>query len=365
MIKKNRFIIFYILLVILCIGIYLFTCNNHSFYKKDLAKVVDIEERYDTTREASFGYKDKYYIQTITLEILNNEYQGEKIVVENEYDDGLAFYEKYEKNEVLFVDLNYTSSKKLQGTIEGIKRDKYFVLITIIFILTIILVGKLKGLLAILGLIINLIVFVIAVNLNTTGTGLVIALSISSIIFTVTGLLLASGLNKCTLASIISSILGLLITLGIALLVFYFSKGEGIRFDQMELLTRPYKSIFICELMIGGLGAIMDISITITSAFKELINKNNKITSKDLIKSGIEIGKDVTGTMINVLFFTYICGVLPTLVILFRNGIPIYELRTQYISLELVRALTGAIGITLTIPIAIATSIFILRRKQK
>ena len=219
--------------------------------------------------------------------------------------------------------------------------------------------------LAILGLIINLIVFVIAVNLNTTGTGLVIALSISSIIFTVTGLLLASGLNKCTLASIISSILGLLITLGIALLVFYFSKGEGIRFDQMELLTRPYKSIFICELMIGGLGAIMDISITITSAFKELINKNNKITSKDLIKSGIEIGKDVTGTMINVLFFTYICGVLPTLVILFRNGITIYELRTQYISLELVRALTGAIGITLTIPIAIATSIFILRRKQK
>lgn len=362
---KNKFIILYILLLALCISLYLFTINNHSFYKKDIAKIINIEERYDTTREVTYGYKDNYYIQKLTLEVLNNKYKGEKVIVENEYDDGLAYYEKYKVGETVFVDINTTTNNELQISIEGIKRDKYFVLITIIFILVIVLVGRLKGFLSIIGLMINISIFTISISLNVTGRGLLIALIISSVIFCITGLILSSGINKCTLSSIISSLLGTLTTILIACIVLWSTKGNEIRFDQIELLTRPYESVFISSLLIGSLGAIMDISVTITSSFKELISKNVKIKTKELIKSGIEIGKDVTGTMINVLFFTYICGVLPTLSILFRNGVPIYELRTEYISLELVRALTGAIGITITIPIAIATSIFILRRSEK
>ena len=268
---KNKFIILYILLLVLCISIYLFTINNHSFYKKDIAKIIKIEERYDTTREVTYGYKDNYYIQKLTLEVLNNKYKGEKVIVENEYDDGLAYYEKYKIGETVFVDINTTTNNELQISIEGIKRDKYFVLITIIFILVIVLVGRLKGFLSIIGLMINISIFITSISLNVTGRGLLIALIISSVIFCITGLILSSGINKCTLSSIISSLLGTLTTILIAWIVLWSTKGNEIRFDQIELLTRPYESVFISSLLIGSLGAIMDISVTITSSFKELI----------------------------------------------------------------------------------------------
>ena len=136
------------------------------------------------------------------------------------------------------------------------------------------------------------------------------------------------------------------------------------RFENMELLTRPYEGIFISEIILGGLGAIMDISISISSSLNEMLQKDPKITSKQLIKSGFNIGRDIMSTMINVLFFTYICSVIPNLTILFRNGINLSSLINSYITLEMTRALIGAIGITITIPISVYTTVFMYKRRD-
>ena len=116
------------------------------------------------------------------------------------------------------------------------------------------------------------------------------------------------------------------------------------------------------ELIMGGLGAIMDICMTITSSLDELVNKNKKISNKSLIASGKIIGKDIVGTMINVLFFTYICGLLPNFIIFYRNGININMMITEFISLEMCRALVGSIGIVLSIIISIYTFIYVYKR---
>lgn len=151
----------------------------------------------------------------------------------------------------------------------------------------------------------------------------------------------------------------------ISLIVINTTKYSGIRLENIELLTRPYEGIFISEIILGGLGAIMDISISISSSLNEILEKNPKISQKQLIKSGFNIGKDIMSTMINVLFFTYICTSIPNLVILFRNGISLSILTREYISIEMTRALTGAIGITITIPIAIYTTILLYKRRIK
>lgn len=365
--EKNSkiFLIIYIILIIISVIIYFSTKYNYNRYKQNIGEIIDVEDTYLDTKEVTYGYKEDYYKQTLKIKLLNNEYKNQEITIENEYESGGAYSEKYQKGNILFLNLNKTTSGNLVGSISGMKRDHYIVLITLIFILSIILVGRFKGLLAIISVISNILIFITIINLNNHGINIIFLMSFSAIIYCVIGLTLASGFNKNTLAAIISSLLGLATTMLIALTVMRFTNFRGVRFDQMELLTRPYKEIFISELLIAGLGAIMDISITITSAFKELINQNKKISKKELAKSGINIGKDVTGTMINVLFFTYICSVIPTLIILFRNGIPLSELKTEYISLEMVRALVGAIGITITIPIAIIISLLILRRNNK
>jgi uncharacterized membrane protein len=189
--------------------------------------------------------------------------------------------------------------------------------------------------------------------------GLAILSFIGAIIFSIICLTLVSGFNKKTLSAVISSIIGVAVVTLISLIVIKITKYSGIRFEQMELLTRPYESIFISEIILGGLGAIMDISISMSSSLNELIEKDNKISRKQLIKSGFNIGKDIMSTMINVLFFTYICTGIANLTIYLRNGITLNTLLDEYISLEMTRALTGAIGITITIPIAIYTTLLI------
>lgn len=365
-IKNNKkFIILYSILVIIGIIAIIFTFNNHSLYKETIAKIISAEEEYISTDTITYGYHEDIYKQTIKAKVINGEDKGTEVTITNEYHKGEAYDQKYKKGDEIFVSINKRDDIIKNTHIEGYKRDKYIVILIVAFSLTIILVGHLKGFFSIISVILNIFLFNIIVMLNGKGLSLPILSFVGSIIFSTICLTLVSGLNKKTLSAIISSIIGVSVTMLITVIVIHFSEFSGVRFEQMELLTRPYDGIFISELILGGLGAIMDISISMSSSLNELIEKDEKITFKSLTKSGFAIGKDIMSTMINVLFFTYICSVIPNLTIYFRNGVEISTLIDQYISLEMTRALVGAIGITLTIPIAIYTTLFIYKRRNK
>src|SRR5690625_5423047 len=91
----------------------------------------------------------------------------------------------------------------------------------------------------------------------------------------------------------------------------------------MQFLTRPYKLIFLAGLFIGSLGAVMDVAISISSALYELYQKNNDISDEALKASGMDIGKDIMGTMTNILFFAYVSGSMPMLILYLKNYSPI------------------------------------------
>lgn len=365
-IKNNKkFIILYSIIFLIGITAIIFTFNNYSFYKEPIAKIISTEEEYISTDTITYGYHEDIYKQTIKAKILNGEDKGTEVNITNEYHKGAAYDQKYKKGDEIFVSLNKRDGTIKNTHIEGYKRDKYIVILIVVFALTLIIVGKLKGFFSLISVILNIFIFNIIVMLNTKDISLPVLSFIGAIIFSIICLTLVSGFNKKTLSAIISSIIGVSTTMLITLLVIHFSQYSGVRFEQMELLTRPYEGIFISELILGGLGAIMDISISMSSSLNELIEKDEKITFKALTKSGFAIGKDIMSTMINVLFFTYICSVIPNLTIYFRNGIELSTLIDQYISLEMTRALVGAIGITLTIPISIYTTLIIYKRRHK
>ena len=94
------------------------------------------------------------------------------------------------------------------------------------------------------------------------------------------------------------------------------------------------------------------------------MKKINHISIKALKTSGLEIGKDIMGTMTNILFFAYISGSIPMLILYLKNASPLGFTLSMNLSLELARALAGGIGIVLTIPIGLYTSIFFINRKK-
>ncbi len=365
LVKKNKrkTTFFYGIMVLFFLSAIIFTKNNFYLYQKPIAKIIAVEETYvKDTQEGNYGYKTAIYEQTIKAMIKNTEYKNRVITIKNTYHKGEVYTQKYHKNDEIFVSLNVTKNDIISAHIEGYKRDKYFVILTSLFIITITIIGQKKGLFSCMSVIANIILFNLVIYFNAKGLSLVLLSFFASFLSCTICLTLVSGFNKKTLSAIISSYCGLTLTMLISLLVIHISHYQGLRFDQMELLTRPYEGIFISEIIMGGLGAIMDISITISSSLNEIIAKNNQVTLKELIQSGKNIGRDVTSTMINVLFFSYICGTIPNLVLYFKNGITISSLLSEFISLEMARALIGGIGICLTIIISILVTILLYKR---
>ena len=144
------------------------------------------------------------------------------------------------------------------------------------------------------------------------------------------------------------------------MLIFFVTLNTTEPFDygMMEYLgsTENPEHLFIAEVMFAGLGAIMDVAVTLTSAMEELIRKKPDISLRKLFHSGREIGYDIMGTMISVLLFTFAAGLIPSFLIRMNNDVPFITNIKQYIPFEISRFLIESIGIVAAIPISIAVS---------
>ena len=185
------------------------------------------------------------------------------------------------------------------------------------------------------------------------------------LLFSVLSLMFASGLNKKTLSAVVSVMISAFVMLALLLIVVKTTDYKGINFTELSFLTVPPEDIILPELLIGSVGAVMDVAITISSAMSELIDKNKDISEKELNRSAKEIGKDIMGTMSNVLFFTYLCAGLPVFVLAIRNGYMLRNYISSNFSLEMARFLVGSIGIVLTIPVSAFVSIRIMKRMKR
>ncbi|MFJ7468320.1 YibE/F family protein [Peribacillus frigoritolerans] len=346
-----------------------FVHHNYSFYEQPIAKVIKTNLENTTELNDMYENKDRLYTQSIIAEIQNGKEKGKLIHLKNEYSSSGAFDQEYRVGNDLFVsiDTKTKENSELTGTIKDVKRDKFVLSVAWVFIFTLLIVGKKQGLLSIISLAVNAILLSYALDfyLNTSNIGLVLICSISIILFTVFSLLLVNGFNEKTYAAVIATLLGTFLSLFIAYLVMWLTSEKGLRYEEMQFITRPYKMVFMAGLFIGSLGAVMDIAITMSSSIFGLYEKNNEISVKALKTSGLEIGKDIMGTMTNILFFAYISGSIPMIILYLNNESALGFTLSMNLTLELARALAGGIGIVLTIPIGLYVSIFFINRKRE
>ena len=361
---NNKQLIFYIIVAVCFIFSIFFVYNNHQFYDRPIAKVIQTEVTETTETIDLYENEDTLFTQQITAEIKNGEEKGQRVQMVNEYSSSGAYDFSYKKGDELFVAVDKDNTS-LTGNITDVKRDKYLVIAMWIFIFTLLLVGKKQGLFATVSLAINMILLSWALDLYVnTGLNLLWISGITVVLFTISSLLLVNGRNEKTYAAIITTVLGTSISLLITYLAMWFTSEKGLYYEEMAFLTRPYQLVFLAGLFIGALGAVMDVAISISSALYEFYQKDHNISNNALKKSGFNIGKDIMGTMTNTLLFAYISGSIPILIVYFKNSSPLGFALSLNLSLEMARALSGGIGIVLTIPIGVYTTIYFINRKR-
>lgn len=339
-----------ILLVLLSI---IFVTNNHFLYKHAIVEINQVTLNESEEIMALPNIEDTLFHQTLVGTLKNGSQKGETVVLNNTYSSSGAFDHQYQLGDEVFITIENDLKRPYEGRIDYPKRDSSLLLVAWLFIITVVLIGGKSGLYSLLSLALNIFVGLFILSAVPKKTSLLLLISGLVLFFTVTSLLLISGKNKKTYSAILATLLGTFAAFMIAFFVMATTSQKGLRYEEMAFATRNPQNVFLASLLIGSLGAAMDIAITITSSLYELYDKNNHIKKRDLKKSGVEIGRDIMGSMTNVIFFAYVSGSIPMLLLYLKNGSSIGFTFSMNLSLELARAAVGGIAIVLTIPISI------------
>lgn len=347
--KYKKILIIHSVIFLILSSAVVWVFHDYEIYKnKTILRVTEIENRQ--------------YVQNITGKIMNGEYKGEVAKAENGYSESGAFDEKYEVGDELFVELNANSGGDLNCSIVDMKRDKYLAVIVAILIWGLLIVAGKRGLFAIISVSVNIVLLTFALELYSKGYNILNIFNCLVIAYTIICLLFISGFSIKTFSAIVSILGSLIITMVIFRVSYHYS--NGVEFFLMDYLISPddLYELFMSEILIGGLGAIMDVAITISSAIFELLGKNSSISLKSLFISGRQIGYDIMGTMISVLLFTFVCGSIPFIVLQLKNGYNLVNIVSVHLPFEIYRFLAGGIGILLSIPISIGASVLFGRK---
>ena len=349
--KKIRMDI--ILILIMSIISIIFIYNDDFLYKDEIMKITSIKINNTIIKKNYIGFKEKHMEESITGIITNGRNKGKKIVIDYEETYSSVVTDKYRVNDKVFIKNN---------NIEGLKRDVYISILVLIFINLIYIVGKYKGILSIVSVIFNFIIFYLGLNLYFKGINILFICIVESVIFSCLSLFISNGFEKMSISAVLSVVVTILFIMIMTFIISKVTNYRGINFNELKFLTVPPEDILLPELLIGSIGAVMDVAITISSSINELINKNSRISIKNLNKSSKEIGKDIMSTMCNVLFFTYLGAGLPIYVLAIRNGYSVSNFIKGNFSLELTRFLVGGIGIIMSIPITTYISVNIFKK---
>lgn len=110
--------------------------------------------------------------------------------------------------------------------------------------------------------------------------------------------------------------------------------------------------LLFAAILISSLGAIMDIAISIASSVNELYLSNRGLEVKDLFNSGMNVGRDMMGTMANTLIIAFTGTSLNLLVLLYSWNVTYYQLiNNNMIGIYIIQAVSGSIAVILTVPL--------------
>ena len=306
--------------------------------------------------------------QLVKVKILDGKYKGKIINVQNQLTSSPA-YDINVKNGMRVV-LDVEKNGKLSDiNISDLDRIPALMIITGLFLSLLLIIGGKRGLKALFSLVFTALLIFCGLVPAILNNWPIVPVTIGISIFaTVLLTFIVGGINLKSISAIIGTVSSVLIAGIIAMIIIKIAPLTGYTSQEAIMLytSRPdlnFTGILTAGMIIGALGAIIDIGISIASSIFEINCVDRCLSPKELIKSGLNVGKDIMGAMANTLILAYIGGALP-LILLAANA-PIAKLiNLNAIAAEITAALVGSIGIVLCIPITAVVSGYLMGNKK-
>ena len=243
-----------------------------------------------------------------------------------------------------------------------------------IFLLLMCIIGGKNGVKAVAGLVFTMVSIVyIFMPLIYRGASPFWAAVLIVIVTTAATMYLIGGMTKKTVSAILGTVLGVLCS-GVSAYLFGIAAGiGGNNVSNIETLlfvgqnTKiQINGLLFAGILISSLGAVMDVAMSVSSTIHEIHEKNPSLGRKELFKSGMNVGKDMMGTMSNTLILAFTGGSLSTLVVNYAYDISYRQLvNGYYMGIEIMQGIAGSIGIILTVPFVsmVASGLYCMKKK--
>nr|WP_233452865.1 YibE/F family protein [Caproicibacter fermentans] len=170
---------------------------------------------------------------------------------------------------------------------------------------------------------------------------------------------LVGGIERKTLIAILGTIGGVAVSAGIAQIFSCLTQTSGYTFSDTDSLLAisshsglKVGSLFFAAVLISSLGAVMDVAISVASSINEIYRSNPETDAPTLFASGMNVGRDMMGTMANTLILAFTGSSLVMMIQIYTYNMPYQQvMNSNHIAAEIIQALAGSSAVVLTVPL--------------
>ncbi|MEV0908640.1 YibE/F family protein [Streptomyces hokutonensis] len=271
------------------------------------------------------------------------------------------------QGEKVVVAYEPSAPRDLQYSVTDVNRKFPMALLAGIFALAVVVVGRLRGVMALIALAISFMIlnfFILPAILHGSNP-LIVAVVGSSAIMLI-ALYMCHGLSARTSVAVLGTLMSLVL-IGVLGSVFIgWAALTGNTDDNTGLIHGLYPSIdmsglLLAGVIIGSLGVLDDVTVTQTSAVWELHEANPSMGWRGLYRAGIRIGRDHIASVVNTLVLAYAGAALPLLLLFSIAQSSVGSVaNSELVAEEIVRTLVGSIGLVASVPVTTALAALVV-----
>ena len=334
-------------------------------YTYEDARVVSVVEDNLTEDGIRVGY------QHLKVKLLSGEKKGQTVDATSA--EGNLFGAVCKEGDRVIVHMS-VSNNTINVSVYSKNRVPQVVIFVAVFLLLICIIGGKNGIKAVAGLVFTFAsIFLIYIPMIYRGCSPFWSAVLIALITTVVTMFLISGVAVKTFCSIAGTVTGVLLA---GLSAWLFGKAadiDGYNVSNIETLIYVGQltnirigGLLFSGILIASLGAVMDVAMSVSSAICEIHDKAPGLGRLELFKSGMNVGRDMMGTMSNTLILAFVGSAVSTLVINYAYNLPLRQIINSYnIGIEIMQGVSGSIGVILTVPAVATVTSLMLKRKEE
>ena len=318
--------------------------------------------------------------QTVRVELRSGKYRGQVYELPNQL--SYLYGTILKAGDAVTVAVTEEDGEISSMTLQDYDRTVPLALVVLAFLVVTVLVGRRVGAKSLLGLGLTVVcIFSILIPLLLGGWPTLPTILGMCTYVTVVEFVILGGVNRKTLCAILGTISGVAFAALFGELACALLRVNGYKMysaePTIEALLQikqgqdPMHSLQLGDLLVGGiviaaLGAVNDVAMSISSAMNELVAVNPALTRRQLLRSGMNIGRDMVGTMTNTLILALVGSSLVLMIYLSSLEPSFSQLMSgTFFSVEMVQAIASSVGVILAVPLSALIGAFLFAKHKK